>query len=69
MRPKKKPAKAIQNTVWAGPSSDRARGSNAPAWNSVAIIAVTSTGEPIRTARVSRLRMRTSALRLVSSHH
>ena len=44
-------------------------GSNAPRLNSVAIIAVTSTGEPSRMARVSRLRTRTSTLRRVSSHH
>jgi len=69
VRPKKKPAKATQKTIWAGPTPTAPRPSNAPGWNSTAIIAVTSTGEPSNMARVSRLRTRTSALRRVSSHH
>ena len=52
-----------------GPDIGCAAGSNAPRLNSVAIIAVTSTGEPSRIARVSRLRNRTSTLRRVRSHH
>ena len=69
MRPKKKPAKATQKTIWDGPTTAAPRPSNAPGRNSTAIIAVTSTGEPSKMARVSRLRTSTSALRRVSSHH
>ena len=69
MRPKKNPAKATQNTIWAGLTSAAPCRSNAPGWNSMPIIAVTSTGEPSKMARVSRLRTSKSALRRVSSHH
>ena len=34
MRPKKKPAKATQKTIWAGPTSAAPAASNAPGWNS-----------------------------------
>lgn len=69
VRPKKNPAKATQNTIWAGLTSAAPWRSNAPGWNSMPIIAVTSTGEPSKMASVSRLRASKSALHRVSSHH
>src|SRR3954453_15443464 len=67
--PKKKPEKAIQNTIWVGPSAFGPRASKAPERNSTVIIAVTSTGDPMRTASVRRFLAMTSALRRLRRSH
>jgi hypothetical protein len=69
VRPKKKPAKAVQNAIITAADGSGSTASNAPGLNRTANIAITRAGDPKVMARVSRFRRSSSRLRRVSTAH